>query len=152
MHIVFRSFQVLVGVVTLLVGALLMVQVFSRYILNSSLAWGEEVSTFMMIWAGLLGAATLARQDHYISFSVLKNSANPAVRLISRLLAALATAVFSIILIYYGAQLSFFSAFSSRSSAAEIPLAWVYAIFPLAGAIALVGTLIYIWDLFRASK
>ncbi len=152
MRALFRSFQLLVAVTTLVVGGLLVVQVFSRYVLNSSLAWGEEVSTFLMIWAGLLGAATLARHDRYISFSMLKNSENPAVRMACRLLSALATAVFAAIFVYYGAHLSFFSAFSPRSSAAEIPLSWVYAIFPLAGAIALVGTLVYIRELFRTPK
>lgn len=131
------------------VVAILVVQVFSRYVLNSSLAWGEEVSSFLMIWAGLLGASTLARQDRYISFSLFKDSRHRTVRLAARLAAALAALVFAWILVWYGAQVSFFSAYSPRSSAAEIPLSWVYMIFPLAGMIALVGAILRIVDLFR---
>lgn len=149
MTFLLKGFRLAVALATLAVAAILIVQVFSRYVLNSSLAWGEEVSSFLMVWAGLLGACALARQDRYICFSVLKDSRHPGVRRGARLLAALATLLFSAILVYYGAQVSFFSAYSPRSSAAEIPLAWVYAIFPLAGMLALAASALRIVDLLR---
>jgi len=147
MTLLFKGFRAAVAVATLAVAVILVVQVFSRYVLNSSLAWGEEVSSFLMIWAGLLGASTLARQDRYISFSLFKDSRHRALRLAARLAAALSTLVFAAILVWYGAQVSFFSAYSPRSSAAEIPLAWVYAVFPLAGLVALAGAVLRIADL-----
>lgn len=149
MTIIRKSYSAAVALATLAVAAILIVQVFSRYVLNSSLAWGEEVSSFLMVWAGLLGASTLARQDRYICFSLFKDGRNRAVRRAARLIAALATLVFCAILVYYGAQVSIFSAYSPRSSAAEIPLAWVYAIFPLAGLIALCASVLRIVDLLR---
>ncbi|WP_026641471.1 TRAP transporter small permease [Bordetella petrii] len=149
MTLLLKVYRAVVAGATLAVAAILVIQVFSRYVLNSSLSWGEEVSSFLMIWAGLLGASTLARQDRYIAFSLFKESRRHAPRLAARLAAALATLVFAAILVWYGAQVSFFSAYSPRSSAAEIPLAWVYAIFPLAGLIALVGAILRIADLIR---
>src|SRR5690606_36079482 len=110
MTLLFKGFRVVVATTTLAVAVILIVQVFSRYVINSSLAWGEEVSSFLMIWAGLLGASTLARQDRYISFSLFKDSRTRPVRLAARLAAALATLVFAAILVWYGAQVSFFSA------------------------------------------
>jgi len=145
-----KGFHAAVALATLAVAALLIGQVFSRYVLNSSLSWSEEVSTFLMIWAGLLGACTLAREDRYICFSLFKESRLRGLRLAARLLAALATLAFAGLLAYYGLQVSLFSAYSARSSAAEIPLAWVYAVFPLAGLAVIGGSVLRIIDLLRS--
>src|SRR5690606_17354561 len=146
MTLLLKVYRAVVAGATLAVAVILVVQVFSRYVLHSSLSWGEEVSSFLMVWAGLLGASTLAREDRYVSFPPFKRSRPRALRQGARLVGAPAALVFAAILVWYGAQVSFFSAYSPRSSAAEIPLAWVYAIFPLAGLVALVGSVLRIID------
>jgi TRAP-type C4-dicarboxylate transport system permease small subunit len=139
----------IVGIATLVVAGLLIAQVFFRYVLGSSLAWGEEVSTFLMIWAGLLGAATLAAQDRYIAFSAIKDSRRPWLRKASRTLASLAAIGFALLLVINGSRVSFLAEFSPRSSAAEIPLNWVYAVFPIAGLIVIGGALLRLLHIWR---
>ena len=40
-------------------------QVFSRYVLNTSFSWTEELARFSLIWLSILGAAYLnARREH----------------------------------------------------------------------------------------
>lgn len=139
----------LVGLATLVVAGLLIAQVFFRYVLGNSLAWGEEVSTFLMIWAGMLGAATLASSDRYIAFSALKDSRTPWLRKLSRTVASLASIGFALVLVVNGSRVSFLAPFSPRSSAAEIPLNWVYAVFPIAGAIVIGGALLRLAHIWR---
>jgi C4-dicarboxylate transporter DctQ subunit len=45
---------------------LIALQVFLRYILNLNLAWGEEVSRFMMIWAVMMVTSILIKHDELI--------------------------------------------------------------------------------------
>ena len=144
-RLILSGFRLIVATTTLLVGLIILVQVFSRYVLNSSISWGEEVSTFLMIWAGLLGASTLAYRDEYIGFSALKTGSNRLLRVVSKLVSSLSALVLASIFIYYGFDLSFNSPFASKSSAAEIPLSWVYTIFPISGLIIAVGACVSIW-------
>lgn len=144
-----RLYRGLVGLATLAVAGLLIAQVFFRYVLGNSLAWGEEVSTFLMIWAGLLGAAALAANDRYIAFSSLKESRLPWLRRFSRMVASLAAIGFALVLVINGSRVSFFAPFSPKSSAAEIPLSWVYAVFPIAGAIIIGGALLRVVAIWR---
>lgn len=51
MTLLLKVYRAVVAGATLAVAAILVIQVFSRYVLNSSLSWGEEVSSFLMIWA-----------------------------------------------------------------------------------------------------
>jgi TRAP-type C4-dicarboxylate transport system permease small subunit len=44
---------------------------------------------------------------------------------------------------------SFLAEFSPRSSAAEIPLNWVYAVFPIAGLIVIGGALLRLLHIWR---
>ena len=149
MTTLFNLYRGLVGLATLAVAGLLIAQVFFRYVLGSSLAWGEEVSTFIMIWAGLLGAATLAASDRFIAFSAIKDSRTPWLRKLSRTVASLAALAFALVMVVNGSRVSFFAPFSPRSSAAEIPLTWVYAVFPIAGAIIIGGALLRLASIWR---
>jgi len=149
MSTLFRVYRGLVGCATLAVAGLLIAQVFFRYVLGSSLAWGEEISTFLMVWAGLLGAATLAANDRFIAFSAIKDSRIPWLRKLSRTVASLAAIAFSLVLVINGSRVSFFAPFSPKSSAAEVPLAWVYAVFPIAGAIVIGGAVLRLASIWR---
>lgn len=40
---------------------IMVVQVFFRYVLNDSIVWAEELSTFMMMWVAFLVAPVLYR-------------------------------------------------------------------------------------------
>ena len=50
---------------------LIAVQVVLRYILNQNLAWGEEMSRFMMIWAVMMVTSILIKHDELIKVDFL---------------------------------------------------------------------------------
>ena len=46
-------------------------QVFSRYVLNTSFSWTEELARFSLIWLSILGAAYLNAKREHLSMDFL---------------------------------------------------------------------------------
>lgn len=117
------------------ISCMLIAQVFFRYVLNSSLSWTEEVGTFLLIWVGVLGVASGLRSEDFIAFTLFRRSRIAAVRLLCTIISWPSTIAFSGLIAFYGWNLSFDRAYGPVSAAASIPLAWIYAIFPIGGVL-----------------
>ena len=61
----FAIFWVLAGVVFL--------QFFTRYVLNDSVAWTEEIARYLLIWLTFVGATISFRRGTHISVEVLQH-------------------------------------------------------------------------------
>lgn len=58
---------VILGAMSLLVA----VNVFFRFMLNSSIYWGDEVALVLMVWLTFLGAAVSTRENEHYEFKYL---------------------------------------------------------------------------------
>ena len=58
---------VILGVMSLLVA----INVFFRFVLNSSIYWGDEVALILMVWLTFLGAAISTREKEHYEFKYL---------------------------------------------------------------------------------
>jgi TRAP-type C4-dicarboxylate transport system permease small subunit len=74
-----------------LMVVIILTQVFCRYVLGSALAWPEEASRFLMLWATGLMAPTAFRRGGFVAIDML-------LRVLPRLVTAL-LAVFTLLLI-----------------------------------------------------
>lgn len=61
-------------------------QFFTRYVLNDSLAWTEEIARYALIWVVFTGGAMVTRRNSHIAVELLSNVMKPG-RLRSALLA-----------------------------------------------------------------
>jgi TRAP-type C4-dicarboxylate transport system permease small subunit len=52
-------------------GSIVFLQFFTRYVLNDSLAWTEEIARYGLIWITFIGAAIVVRKNMHISVEVL---------------------------------------------------------------------------------
>ena len=48
-------------------AAIVFLQFFTRYVLNDSLAWTEEIARYALMWLTFIGAAVVARKNLHIS-------------------------------------------------------------------------------------
>jgi len=62
-------------------------QFFTRYVLNDSLAWTEEIARYGLMWVVFIGGAMVTRRNTHIAVELLSNVMRPG-RLRAALLAA----------------------------------------------------------------
>src|SRR5262245_42767594 len=132
----FAVFWALAGIVFL--------QFFTRYVLNDSVAWTEEIARYGLIWVTFIGAVMVTRRNNHIAVALLPNLL-PAWA--GRLLLALVDAA---VLGFLG-LLAYFSVLIigrmqvQRMTVVELPMSWVYAAVVLGCCLMLVRQLQRVW-------
>ncbi len=123
----------------LLLGALIAVilmQVFFRYVLGNALGWAEELSIFLFVWLVFLGAAAASRDRMHITVTALIDRLPPRARGV-----ALATSeVLQALFLGAGAWFGFAMArlmLGARSPALNLPVSLQYAALPASFLLAL---------------
>ena len=124
--------------------ALVLTQVFFRYVLNESLFWSEEVVRYSLVWSTLLGAAVVAYQRAHIRIEVLELMLRPAARRVVHFLADALTLAFTLILFATGVEFVERTIFQ-HSASLGAPMWAVYAAVPTGAAIEAIFTLAAWW-------
>jgi TRAP-type C4-dicarboxylate transport system permease small subunit len=110
--------------ITLIVGVMVLniaVSVFSRYVLNHSFSWGEELGRYLMIWAGFLGAALAMKADEHIGLTSIVDALPKALGKIVRILARCIVLAFLLIILFNSFR-HLKGLNIQRSSAMEVPM------------------------------
>ncbi len=115
------------------ISVVILAQVFSRYVLGSSIFWAEELARYLMIWMGLVGASLALRQGSHVAITLLLDKLGQRSRPWVLLLGRAVMAVFLFVLIKEGiGHASFF--ISQKSPAMRISMLWAYSAMYVGGA------------------
>ncbi len=107
-------------------------QVFSRYILNSSFAWTEETARFAFATMGMLGAPVALHKGMHVNVDILETRLKGRALLVQRLVLNVLLFLAALILFRYGLVL-FNNIRGSYSPAVKIPMQAIYFSVPLSG-------------------
>lgn len=129
--IIERTLIVLLGLMLIQV----LWQVFSRYILRVPSSFTDELSRFLLIWIGLLGASYATGKKMHLTIDILpsrlkgrkKKNLNLVINNLVILFATFVMVIGGIRLVYVTLMLG------QTSSALEIPLGLIYVIIPVSG-------------------
>ncbi|MGB5237791.1 MAG: TRAP transporter small permease [Flavobacteriaceae bacterium] len=128
-------------------------QVFSRFFLKSPSTLTDEISSYGLIWVGLLGAAYATGKKLHLAIDLFpkKLVARRAVFLDG--FVYVAVAFFSImVMVIGGGRLCWITfALGQKSAALEIPLGFVYLVVPLSGLLILYYCILH-FELLRKQK
>ena len=105
--------------------ALVLLQIFFRFVLNESLFWAEELVRGLMVWGVLIGSALVAASRDHIRVEVLELMLPPAGRKMVVGIAKTLCVAFSLILLWAGIQLMERTWFQ-QSPLLEVPKWTVY--------------------------
>lgn len=117
--------------------ALLLLQVFSRYVFNWPLAWTEELARYLFVWSVFIGASQAMRTREHIAIGMVVDRLPRRLAIVVALVMSALVASFLLVVIVKGIELAAKVA-DLPSTALEVSMAFVYVPVPLAGAIMLI--------------
>jgi TRAP-type transport system small permease protein len=132
--------------ITLMVVLVVIVfsSVISRYFLNSSIAWAEEISRFILIWMVFIGAVLAYANKEHLGLDIVVDIVPRKAGKILRLLADVAV-FYALTLVINGGYKLTVNSMDSLTPALEIPSGYMYLIVPIAGVLMAIITVADAW-------
>ncbi|MCK5823910.1 MAG: TRAP transporter small permease [Ichthyobacteriaceae bacterium] len=123
-------------------------QVISRYVFNSPSEYTDELSRYLLIWVGVLGAAYVTGTRGHISLDFfIKKYFTKQLGALDVFSNLLIIAFAFVVLIIGGGRLVFITLSLGQISAAlQVPLGYVYSVLPIGGAIIVFYSIYHIYS------
>jgi TRAP-type C4-dicarboxylate transport system permease small subunit len=130
-----------------LLAIVVFLQFFTRYVLNDSLAWTEEVARYLLILVCFLGSITAVRRGTHIMLEFVIRALPPVAS------KALAVAAEAITVLFYGTLtwigLELIQKTRQKMVTLPVPKSWIYAVCVAALAVMTVYSAIWLWRKLR---
>ena len=126
-------------------------QVVSRYVLKDPASVTEELSRFILIWIGILGAAYAYRQNAHLGFNlIVERQSRKVKRLLLTSVEVIVIIFCVLVMVYGGAELvSLTLELEQISAALGVKMGFIYSVLPLSGGLIIAYALVNITALWR---
>lgn len=130
-----RALEVLLVVLMVALLADVLLQVFSRYVLNNALSFTDELAGFLLIWVGLLGATYVTGKQQHLAIDLFADKLHGDSRRILDVVSKLCVLIFAVSVLIVGGCWLVYTRFhlGQYSASLEVPLGLVYLVLPLSG-------------------
>ena len=125
---------------------LVLIQVFSRYVLNNPVAFTEELVRYSLIWTGFIGAAYAFITREHMCLVLVRDSLSPSGKRILMTVIDILILLFAIFVITIGGFKLALSAQKVFSALLGIPRSLVYAMAPISGLFIILAQIINIYE------
>ena len=133
-NIVTKILKFTIVIVFSVLVASCVLQVFTRFVLNSSLSWTEELARYTFIWANMLGAILCTKNRSNATVSVITDNLSAKNQAILRKIVNILSILIGLILLFYGTRVAW-AVRTQLSPALRISMSFVYGAAPIFGAL-----------------
>ncbi len=121
-------------------------QVVSRYVFQSPSSFTDELSRYMLIWVGMLGAAYVAGKNEHLAIDILLTKLEEKAQDKLMILINSCILIFALVVMVIGGSNLVYLTFilEQRSAVLQIPLAYIYGIIPFSGLLVIYYQLVAI--------
>lgn len=121
-------------------------QVFSRFVLQNPSSFTEELSRYMLVWLGILGAAYVAGQKMHLAIDLLLTKLTGKPKSYLEIFIQLCIFAFALfVMVIGGIRLVYITLTLNQISAAlQVPLGFVYLVVPLSGVLMMFYSIYFI--------
>ncbi len=123
-------------------------QFFTRYVLNNSLAWTEEVARYLLILVCFLGSVSVVRRGTHIMLEFVLRAVPPLYGKVLAVIAEFITFGFFGTLTWIGITLT--QKTRQQMISLPVPKAWIYSICVASLAVMTVYSALRLWRKIRA--
>ena len=109
-------------------------QVFTRFVLNSSLSWTEELARYTFIWANMLGAILCTKNKSNATVSVVTDNLSVEKQVVLNKIVDVLSIIIGLILLFYGSKVAW-AVRTQLSPALRISMSFVYGAAPVFGTL-----------------
>ena len=140
-------FWVLVGLMAFMVVNVLW-QVASRYLLQTPSSFTDELSRYLLIWVGLLGASYVTGQKMHLAIDILPSKLEGKKQRNLNIFINVVVALFALFaMVWGGANLVYITLKLEQTSASlGLPLGYVYSVIPLSGLIIIYYSVVNLFE------
>lgn len=129
---------------TVLVGDVFL-GVFSRYVMQATFQWYDEVARLCFVWIIFLGAAVAVRRGLHFRLHFLVNRLRPASRRLVDRITTLVVIAFAAVLVAGGVAIVPLAR-QQATDALEISMLWFFGALPAGGALMILFALPGLWQ------
>ncbi len=122
--------------------------VWSRYVMQATFQWYDEVARLCFVWMIFLGAAVAVRRGAHFRLHLLVDRLRPAMRRRVDLIDTLIVIAFATVLVAGGIAILPIAR-RQVTDALEISMVWFYGALPVGGALMILFALPQLWKLAR---
>ncbi|MGQ8364969.1 TRAP transporter small permease [Glaciecola sp. 1036] len=125
-------------------------QVISRYLLKDPASVTEELSRFILIWIGILGAAYAYSQKAHLGFNLIVEKMSQTRKRIVLTIVELCVIAFCAVTLSYGGMKLVNLTFELEqiSAALEVKMGFIYFVLPLSGCLIIFYAIMNIIDVW----
>lgn len=127
----------LVGFCLVSMTMLILLAVFTRYVLNDPISWAEEVARHIMIWMTFMGLGLTMREGKQVAITIIQDLLPPSVKKIIKGIIWFLVVFFSVNVIFLGGQI-LYGVRNDVTPALGISMVYPYLAVPLGFVLLLI--------------
>jgi TRAP-type C4-dicarboxylate transport system permease small subunit len=125
----------------------LILQIFFRYVIGSSLVWSEELALFLFTWVVLLAGSLGVREGFHVRLTLFCNLLPPRAKRALDLVTHLIAGTFGGLVLFSGYRY-LDSTLGQVSAAVRYPIEYLHAAAPVCGALIVLHTLAHLAGMY----
>lgn len=130
--------------------AVIILQVFFRYVLSNALDWPEELARYAFIACVYLGSGLAAKYGRHLEISIAKEWTPPNVSRVITIVAALLSMAYCAVITVWGTKMVLFVHETQQATAAlGVPMFWFYIPLPVGMAWIGIRTFTHLLQILR---
>lgn len=122
-------------------------QVFTRYVLNDSATWTEEMTSYLFAWLTLFGSALVTSEREHMNIPVFIETRTEKTQKNVAILSEIIILIFSVVVLIYGGIAISKLTMGQMTSSLGVPLGIFYMALPLTGVLNILFCILNIKDI-----
>jgi len=136
-----RSVEITIVTLFAVLTIAVFAQVVARYVFNQPPAWTEELARFCQVWIILLASSICLRKGSHLAVDYLGPALGRGARRAVAVFTGCLIAIYSAVVVIWGARLLMIG-LSQTSPAMQLNMGLVYLVFPVAGGLMLLESVL----------